>query len=130
MAAEVTIGQSIEVTALAGGDEWRIVKFTHGTTPTETVQGKPIIANSAVTLDLGDIAAGSGYLLYLEALVGDVYVLLGAVTGTPLSTTAHLYIKEGEGYILPINPNSTAMPGVQLISDSATGQVKYLLVGS
>lgn len=130
MAATVDIVQMIEVLALAGGAEWRNVKFTSSTTPTETVQGKPIIANSAVTLDLGDIAAGSGYLLYLEALVGNVYVLLGATTGIPVSTTAELYIKEGEGYVIPINPNATAMPGIRLISDSATGQVKYILVGS
>ena len=129
MAAEVNIAQIIEVTALAGGDEGRIIKFTHSVVPTETVQGKPIIANAAVQLDLGDIAAGSGYLLYLEALVGNVYVLLGATAGTPLSTTAELYIKEGTGYIIPINPNATAIPGVRLISDSATGQVKYILVG-
>lgn len=127
--AELNIAQIIEVTALAGGDEGRIIKFTHSVVPTETVQGKPIIANTAVQLDLGDIAAGSGYLLYLEALVGNVYVLLGVTTGTPLSTTAELYIKEGTGYIIPINPNATAMPGIRLISDSATGQVKYILVG-
>ena len=130
MAATVDVSQVIEVLALAGGDEWRIHKFTSTTTPAETVQGKPIIANAAVTLDLGDIAAGSGYLLYLEALVGNVYVLLGATAGTPLSTTAELYILEGEGFVIPINPNATAMPGIRLISDSATGQIKYLLVGS
>lgn len=130
MAAEVTIGQSIEITALAGGDESRVIKFTSGTTPAETVQGKPIISNSAVTLDLGDIAAGSGYLLYLEALVGNVYVKLGATSGTPVNTDSHLYILEGEGYTIPINPNATAVAGIQLVSDSATGQVKYILIGS
>ena len=130
MAAEVTVSNTVEITALAGGDESRVIKFVHGTTPAETVQGKPIIANSAVTLDLGDIAAGKGYLLYLEALVGNVYVLLGATSGTPLSTTAQLYILEGEGYTIPINPDSTAMAGIRLISDSATGQIKYILVGS
>ena len=130
MAAQVDVTQVIEITALAGGDESRIVKFTSGTTPAETVQGKPVIANSAVTLDLGDIAAGSGYLLYLEALVGNVYVKLGATAGTPVNTDAHLYIKEGEGYTIPINPNSTAIPGIRLVSDSATGAIKYILVGS
>ena len=130
MAAEVSITQALEITSLTGGDEERIVKFTSGTTPAETVQGKPIIADSAVTLDLGDIAAGSGYLLYLEALVGNVYVLLNDTSGTPTSTTADLYIKEGEGFILPLNPNATAMSGIRLISDSATGQIKYILIGS
>ncbi len=130
MAAEVSVTSGLEITALAGGDEWRLVKFTSGTIPAETVQGKPIIADSAVTLDLGDIAAGSGYLLYLEALVGNVYVLLGNTADTPLSTTAELYIKEGDGFVIPINPNATAMPGIRLISDSGTGQVKYILVGS
>ena len=130
MSAEVTITQIMEVTALAGGDEYIKHKITSGTTPTETVQGKPIIANAAVTLDLGDIAAGAGYLLYVEALVGNVYILLNATAGTPLLTTADLYIKEGDGFVIPINPNATAMAGVRLISDSATGQIKYFLVGS
>ena len=130
MAAELTVRQHIEVTGLAGGEEYRIHSFTSGTTPAETVQGKPIIADSAVTLDLGDIAAGKGYALYVEALVGNLYILLGATSGTPLSTTAQLYIPEGEGYVIPINPNSTAVPGVQVISDDSDGQIKYFLVGS
>ncbi len=130
MAAELKIVSRIEVTGLAGGEEHRDHLQISGTTPTETVQGKPIIANTAVTLNLGDIAAGSGYALYIEALVGNCYVLLGATSGTPTLTTAELYIPEGEGYVIPINPNATAMPGVRIISDSATGQIKYFLVGS
>ena len=129
MAAEVDVRNQFEVTSLVGGDEEVHTRFTNGNTPAETVQGKPIIANTAVTLDLGDIAAGSGFLLYIEALVGNVYVLLNATAGTPISTTAELYILEGEGYTIPINPNATAMAGIRLISDSATGQIKYFLVG-
>jgi len=129
MAAEVSITQVIEVNSLTGGDEHIVHKFTHTTVPTELVSGRPIIANTAVTLDLGDIAAGAGFLLYVEALVGNVYVLLNATAGTPILTTAELYILEGEGYTIPINPNATAMAGVRLISDSATGQIKYMLIG-
>ena len=130
MAAEVSISQTIEVTSLAGGDEYINHRFTAGTTPTETVTGRPVVSNTAVTLDLGDIAAGSGFLLYVEALVGNVYVLLNATAGTPEDTTAQLYIKAGEGYTIPINPNATAMAGVRLISDEATtGKFKYMLIG-
>lgn len=129
MPATVDITQTIEVIGLAGGDDVCANKFTHSVTPTEIVKGKPIIANTAVTLNLGDIAVGSGFLLYVEALVGNVYILLNATAGTPILTTAELYIKEGSGYIIPINPNATALSGVRLISDSATGQIKYLLVG-
>lgn len=129
MAATVEVTQVLEVIGLAGGDDVCLTKFTHSGTPTEIVKGKPIIANTAVTLDLGDIAAGSGFLLYVEALVGNVYVLLNATSGTPVLTTAELYIKAGTGYIIPINPNATAMAGIRLISDSATGQIKYMLIG-
>jgi hypothetical protein len=129
MAATVEITQVVEVIGLAGGDDVCVTKFTHSSTPTEIVKGKPIIANTAVTLDLGDIAAGSGFVLYIEALVGNVYVLLNATSGTPVSTTAELYIREGTGYTIPINPNATAMAGIRLVSDSATGQIKYMLVG-
>jgi len=130
MAAELTISNWIEITGLAGGEENRITKFTSDTTPAETVQGTPIIADSAVTLDLGNIAAGSGYCLYLEALTGNLYVKLGATTGTPTATDSHLYIQEGEGYPIPINPNATAMPGIRIVSDDSDGQIKYILVGS
>ena len=129
MSAGVTVTQTIEVTALAGGDEYINHRFT-ATTPTETVTGRPVVSNTAVTLDLGDIAAGSGFLLYVEALIGNVYILLNATAGTPEDTTAQLYIKEGEGYTIPINPNSTAMEGIRLISDEATtGKFKYMLIG-
>ena len=130
MSAEVTITQTIEVMGLAGGDEFVNHLFTSGTAPVETVTGRPVVSNAAVTLDLGDIAAGSGYLLYVEALVGNVYILLGATAGIPENTTSELYIPAGEGYIIPINPNSTAIPGVRLISDQATtGKFKYMLIG-
>lgn len=129
MAAEVTVSQTIEVTALAGGDEYINHRFT-ASTPTETVTGRPIVSNTAVTLDLGDIAAGSGFLLYVEALVGNLYILLNATAGDPEDTTAQLYIKAGEGYTIPINPNATAMAGIRLISDEATtGKFKYMLIG-
>lgn len=130
MAAEATITQKIDITGLSGGEEGRAIKFTSASTPAETVQGKPIIADSAVTLDLGDIAAGSGFLLYVEALVGDVYIKLGATSGTPTAADSHLYVPEGEGYTIPINPNATAMPGIRLVSDDSDGQIKYILVGS
>jgi len=128
--AQVDISQTIEILDLAGGDEHRIHKFTSSTTPAETVQGKPVISNSAVTLDLGDVAAGKGFLLYIEALVGNLYVKLGVTEGTPVSTDSHLYIPEGEGYTIPINPNATAMAGVRIISDDSDGQIKYIIVGS
>lgn len=130
MAASVSIAQVIEVLDLAGGDEGRIVKFTSSSTPVETVQGKPIISNTAYSIDLGDIAAGKGFILYIESLVGNTYVKLGATTGDPASTDSHLYIPEGEGYIIPINPNATAMAGIRVINDEATtGQIKYILIG-
>ena len=130
MAAEVTITQALEITSLVGGDEFVNHKFVSGTTPVETVQGKPIIGTTETNLDLGNIAAGSGYILYLEALVGNIYVLLNATTGTPAAANADLYIKVGEGFIIPINPNASAMTGVRILSDSATGQIKYFLIGS
>lgn len=130
MAAELDISQIIEVTGLGGGDESNIIKFTSDTAPAETVSGKPIIADSAVTLDLGDIAAGSGFCLYLEALVGNLYVTLSSTSATPAANASHLYIPEGEGYVIPINPNATAMPGIRILSDDASGRISYKLIGS
>lgn len=129
MSAELAIKQWIEITGLGGGDDSRVHAF-NATTPAERFCGVPVVGNTAFTLDLGDIAAGSGYCLYIEAITGNLYVKLGATSGTPVSTDSHLYIKEGEGYTIPINPDATAMPGIQMVSDSATGKIMYKLVGS
>lgn len=129
MAAEVTIFSGIEITSLGTIESvWK--KFTSGTTPAETARGKPILGNTAATLDLGDIAAGSGYLLYIGAITGNVYVKLGATSGTPGATDSHLYIPEGEYYIVPLNPNATAIAGIRVVTDDASGQIEYLLIGS
>jgi len=132
MSATVDVSQIIEVIGLVGGDESYVIKFTSAGTPAETVNGRPIISNAAFSLKLGDIAVGSGFCLYLEALVGNLYVALGWEAGDDevSATTAQLYIPEGEGYIIPINPNATAMPGIRILSDEATtGQISYRLIG-
>ena len=128
MAAELNIWSHLEIDGHYSGGESISKKFT-ATTPVEVVKGSPVTGTTGTTLDLGDIAAGSGYFLYLEAITGNFYVKLGATTGDPVATDSHLYIKEGQGYPVPINPNSTAMSGIRFISDDASGQLLYMLVG-
>jgi hypothetical protein len=132
MAATLDIYQMLEVIGLSGGNESKAIKFTKGQTPAEITSGRPIIGDTAYDLDLGDIAAGSGFCLYLEALVGSLYVTLGWVNTDPdpSATTSHLYISQGEGYIIPLNFNSTAMPGIGILSNNASGQISYKLIGS
>lgn len=129
MAAEISLYHIIEIT---GSDDDDIIskKFTLGTTPVEIVRGTPVVGNIAFDLDLGDIAVGSGYFLYLEAITGNFYFILGATSGTPDEDNSHLYIPEGEGYPIPINPDASMMTGIRGISDSATGKLRYILVGS
>lgn len=127
MAATLVVKQHIEIVGLGGGDESRTYGFTSSTTPTETVSGKPIIGSSAFTLDLGDITIGKSIALYIEAIVGNVYVFIGSTT--PVSTNCHLYILEGQGYTIPINPDATAVPSIKLLGSSATCQIRYILVG-
>ena len=128
MAAELNLWSLTEISGLYSGDESIAKKFT-ATTPVEVVKGSPVTGTTGTTIDLGDIAAGSGYLLYLEAITGNFYVKLGATSGDPISTDSHLYILEGEGYNIPINPNATAMAGVRFIGDDASSQLLYLLIG-
>jgi hypothetical protein len=129
MAAEVKIVCRCEVTGL--GDSVSVKKsFVSGTTPAETVNSRASVADSAFTLDLGDIAAGSGFLLYLRAITGNFYFKLGETSGTPAAADSHLYIPEGEAYVIPITPNATSMPGVRGISDSSSGELEYMLIGS
>lgn len=130
MAAELNISTLFEITGLYSGDESIPNRFTSASTPAEVVKGTPITGTTATTLDLGDIAAGSGFSLYLEALTGNFYIKLGATTGIPLSTDSHLYIPEGEHTVLSINPDSTAMPGIRFVGDDASSQLLYVLVGS
>lgn len=179
MAATLDIYQMLEIIGLGGGNESKATKFTKGVTPAEIVSGRPIIGNTAYILDLGDIAIGSGFCLYLESIVGSLYVTLGlstwadatnyvvgnivtysdteyvcivahlseasggtheepdtntidwiASTTNPAANLSHLYISEGEGYIIPINYNATAMPGIRILSNNANGQISYKLIGS
>lgn len=130
MAATLEVNTLFVIDGLFSGKEARPNRFTHGTTPAEIVKGCPVTGTTATSLDLGDIAAGSGFCLYLEPLVGNFYVKLGVTTGTPLSTDSHLYVKTGQGYVIPINPNATAIPGIRFVGDSATAQLLYCLVGS
>ena len=130
MAAELTIRTLFEITGLYSGNETIPAMFTSATTPAEVVKGSPVTGTTVTTLDLGDITAGSGFSLYLEALVGNFYIKLGATTGTPSATDSHLYLLQGEHTVLPITPNATAMPGVRFVGSSATAKLLYLLVGS
>ena len=128
MSAELNLWSVTEINGLYSGDENIAKKFT-ATTPVEVVKGSPVTGTAATTIDLGDIAAGSGYLLYLEAITGNFYVKLGSTSGDPVLTDSHLYILEGEGYPIPINPNATAISGIRVIGDDASSQLLYMLVG-
>ncbi len=129
MAATAVIATKIIVTPTTGRATEVGLSFTSATAPAEPVFGQPVLADTAFTLDLGDVAAGSGYILWLYAITGNFYFILGATTGTPDEDNSHLYIPEGEGYPIPLNPDASMMTGVRGISDSATGKLEYLLVG-
>lgn len=128
MAASLTITNIIDLT---GSNQDRTIanKTIVGGTITEVLEQSPILGNAATSLDLGDIAVGSGFLIYFEAAVGNFYIKLGVTSGTPISTDSHLYIKQGEAYCIPINPNATAMAGIRVIGDSASAVLHYFLVG-
>ena len=130
MAAELNISSIFEITGLYTGNEALIQKFTAGSTPVEVVKGSPVTGTVATLLDLGDIAAGKGFSLYLEAIKGDFYIKLGSTSGTPLSTDSQIYLLEGQHCILPLNPDSTAMAGIMFVGDDAASQLLYVLVGS
>jgi len=128
MTASLSLTQVID---LSGSNQDRIIanKTTVGVTPTEALEQCPVLGTASATLDLGDIAAGKGFFIYMEAVGGNFYVKLGATTGDPVLTDSHLYIKSGEGYCVPINPNATAMPGIRVKGDDAAAVLRYFLVG-
>lgn len=130
MAATAKVATKLTITPTTGNETEVSLSFTAGTPPAEILKNQAVVADSAFTLDLGNIAAGSGYILWLYAITGNFYFKLGATSGDPANTDSHLYIAEGEAYPVPINPNATAMPGIRGISDSSSGKLEYLLVGS
>ena len=131
MAATAVIATKITVTPTTGSETEVSLSFTSGTAPAEAVKGQPVVSNTAFTLDLGDIAAGSGYILWLRAIAGNFYFILGATSGTPDADNSHLYIPEGEAYPIPINPDASMMTGIRGISDEeTTGKLEYVLIGS
>lgn len=130
MAAELNISGIFEITGLYTGNEALISKYTTGNAPNEITKQSPVTGTTATLLDLGSIAAGSAFSLYLEALVGNFYIKLGSASGTPVATDAQIYLLEGQHAIVPINPNSTAMPGIMYVGDEAGAKLLYLLVGA
>lgn len=128
MAASLSLTQIIE---LSGSNQDRVIanKTTVGVTPTNAVEQAPVLGTTSTTLDLGDIAAGKGFFIYMEATGGNFYVKLGATTGDPILTDSHLYILSGEGYCIPINPNATAMAGIRVKGSAAAAVLRYFLVG-
>lgn len=128
MAAILSVTSIIE---LSGSNQDRIIanKTTVGVTPTNAVEQAPILGTASSTLDLGDIAVGKGFFIYMEATGGNFYIKLNATTGDPVLTDSHLYIRSGEGYSVPINPNATAMTGIRVKGDNAAAVLRYYLVG-
>ena len=75
------------------------------------------------------IAAGSAISIYMETIVGNIYIKLGATFGDPVATDSHIYLLAGEHCVVPLNPNATAMAGIRYITDSASGRLLYLVTG-
>lgn len=128
MAAELSVKTIMKVTGL-GNDLVKVHGWTSATTPTELASGLVSCGTTAGNIDLGDIAAGKGIILWFRATTGNFYLKIGATSGDPVLTDSHLYVLEGESYALPINPNSTAVPGVRYIGSSASSVFEYSVVG-
>jgi len=130
MAATLNITSIFEVDGLYTGNEVLITKYTTENTPNEITKQSPVTGTTATLLEMGSIAAGSAFSLYLEALIGNFYIKLNSTAGTPLSTDSQIYLLEGQHTVIPINPDATAMAGVMYVGDEAGAQLLYVLVGA
>ncbi len=131
MAATATVAFKVIVTPTTGRTKEFGLSFTSGTAPAETTPMEASVGNTAFDIDFGHIAAGSAYIFCVYAVTGNFYFKFNSASGDPASTDSHIYIPEGEGYPIPINPNSTAFAnGIRGISDSASGKLEYMLIGS
>ena len=130
MAATLNITSIFETDGLYTGNEVLIHKYTAGDAPNEIIKQSPVTGTTGTLLDMGSIAVGSAFSLYLEALVGNFYIKLGSAAGDPVLTDAQIYLLEGQQTVIPINPNATAMPGIMYIGDEAGAQLLYVLVGA
>ena len=135
MAATIELATQMTYTPAVGDVVVSALSFT-AAAPTESVKSQfaadTTTYATGFTLDLGNIAVGSGYILWLHPIVGDFYFILGTTTGTPSATNSHLHIKEGEAYAIPINPNATMMLGVRGIAagtNASTARLEYHLIG-
>jgi hypothetical protein len=130
MAATAVVAVKLTVTPTTGTPTEGALSFTSSVAPYEVSPQRAVVANSAFNIDFGHIAAGSGYLLWVYAITGNFYFKFNSASGDPVLTDSHLYVREGEAYPIPINPNSTAFAnGIRGISDSATGEIEYFIVG-
>jgi len=129
--ATTEVAFKVTVTPTTGRTKNFALSFTSGTAPAECSPQEASVGNTSFSIDFGHIAAGSAYLFCVYAVTGNFYFKFNSASGDPVLTDSHLYVPEGEGYPIPINPNSTAFAdGIRGISDSASGKLEYILVGS
>ncbi len=127
MAAEAKYTTNLQVTGLGEELNCKNTK-TSATTPEEKIKLYSVLGASAETLKLGDIAAGDGFLLYMKAVSGNFYIDLGSTSSTPSSSTSTIYIVEGNSALVPINPDSSAMPGIRVKGSVSGASLEYAIV--
>jgi predicted membrane-bound dolichyl-phosphate-mannose-protein mannosyltransferase len=129
MANTLELATKITITPTAGSATEESLSFTSTVPPVDIVKNQVVVGTTSFSIDFGNIAAGSGFVIWLYAIVGNFYFKLNSASGDPILTDSHLYIREGEAFPVPINPNVTALAnGIRGKSDSATGKLEYLLV--
>jgi hypothetical protein len=130
MAATLEIASSVTVTPTVGSVTEVTQSFTSTQAPAEIVKNQVSTTDAVFTIDYGNIAVADAYAITLRAIVGNFYFILAlaGVGTTPAAGNSHLYIREGESYTIPLNPNAFSA-GICGKSSSTVGQLEYLLIG-
>ena len=103
------------------------------TVPVQKSSDYTIMSTAQITaLQISDlvpqIALAKMFLLYIKAVVGTIYVQVDtAGTTTFAAAAAHLVIKQGEAFPIPINQAGNL--GVAIDAAAATNAMEWLLLG-
>lgn len=124
MAAEVTVTTNTTITGL-GAEKQLKNTFTSGTTPAEVTQVNAVISTTAWAIDMGGCSISTVFALEMKATSGNVWVELHSTTCA--STTAQMYIPEGETAYIPMNNQLAVVTSAYINGDAATAAVEYLV---
>ena len=127
MAAAAEVTTNITITGL--GSETQLQNtFTANAVPTEVTKLYTLISATSQALDWGGCAASTASGLLIKAVAQKAWVEVNSTDCT--STTAGIYIPEGESAYIPLNNLLVSTTSVWVLGTAAAAAIEYVVMAT